>query len=128
MVLSDKEITILQSVADGIRNTTGYGYQVMVHGTQFNGVVQLVCGLLSIILTLVVTKWVILPFTRGIYIAENKDPWVYLVGVIAVGVLFALISCVVWCVLYNPLINILAPEYVVVNNILNTLTTAASVK
>jgi hypothetical protein len=120
MVLSDKEIAILQSVADGVKNTTGYGYQVAVHGTVVEGIVGLVCTVIALIVTIYgaskAFKW-----ARSIKPQEYDDlrPGAYACTAMFTIILFIVTSVAAWIGLHDPLMNMLAPEYQVVNHIIS---------
>jgi hypothetical protein len=125
MVLSDKELAVLQSVADGVKNTTGYGYQVMVHGTVVDGAVGLICTAIAVVITAYGASKM---FAWARSIKSNPDEYedghanALAVAIIGTVILFILASIATYIGLHGSLMNMFAPEYQVVNHIIASAT------
>lgn len=124
-MLSGSELEIVKSVIYGMQNVSTYGYAVVVKGTVVSGAVSLLCALLPIIVTIYLAnqlyKWAVIENSKTY---DKGVP--YVIAAIVTVMIFVILYAIVAVVIYDPCMNMLAPEYVVVNKITEAALNAAT--
>ncbi len=118
-VLSNEELNLLHGLVSGIQNTSTYGYEVAVKGTVIDGIATLVCGLTVIISTIYIGKK-LLKWAKE---ADDKRPtydkgFPYAMAAVGIIVTVLVLAISASYVIHDPFMQIFAPEYVVVKQIL----------
>jgi hypothetical protein len=123
MVMSPEELTILHSIAQTVTNTTSYGYEIAIKGTVIDGIANIVCGLILIAVGLYSAKKIVIWAKRE---EDNSDGISYVLAFLGIVVIFAITSLILTTWIHDPLMQIFAPEYVVVKEILKAAASVAT--
>lgn len=127
MVLSGSELELVNGIVRGAQNVSTYGYEVMIKGTIVDGIASLICGIFTTIFTLLIAK--------KLYIWAKKDEesrpsydkgFSYALAAVGVIVTLIALAMISSSVIYDPFMKIFAPEYIVVNKILEAAANVAN--
>ena len=124
------ELQIAQAVLSELRNSTSaitdtasqagtYGFQLMVAGTRFSGIASIISLAVFLIATYLVfwKSWI--PYAKS---WQDEEAQV-LVGVFG-GAAILIILIIISNMLFNSIMSIAIPEYVVVNKLIELAATA----
>ena len=126
MVLSPEELNVLHGMMSAAGNVTSYGYDVAVRGTVISGISDLICSGIALIVA-VAFLYRFVNWVRTSEGVDGEDKAVaYVMGVVLAFVIFGVVAIMVDCTIGSALMKIYAPEYIVINKIMEAATTAAS--
>jgi len=117
-MLNPQELELLNGLLNGAQNASLYSYEVAVRGTAMDGAASLACNALSLVITLIAVKYLWQWLWKE---GENDGDFAIIaifIGIIGSFFAYAIIASIVWSTLHDPMLAILAPEYVVINKIL----------
>lgn len=124
MVLSPEELNVLHGMMSAAGNVTSY--DVAVRGTVISGVSDLICsGIALIVAAIFLYRFV--NWIRSSTEADGEDKaFGYIVGIMLSLVAMALVAGALDITIGSALMKIYAPEYIVINKIMEAATAAAS--
>ncbi|MFA7164647.1 MAG: hypothetical protein WC124_02210 [Desulfoplanes sp.] len=117
--MNQQEIELASKIMAELRNTTGYGYDTLVHGTVISGMIDVVVVGCAVIAAGIATR-----FVYKVIQEENKtckyesDKFPPLWAAIIAFVVCGLVALIVFELCGNAIISIFAPEYTVINKII----------
>ncbi len=123
MTLGPEELAILHSISQTVTNTTSYGYEIAIKGTVIDGIANIVCGLILMIVGVYSAKKMLMWAKRE---EDASDSLSYVIAFIGIVVIFIASSLILTTWLHDPLMQIFAPEYVVVKEILKAAASVAT--
>jgi len=124
------ELQIAQAVLSELRNSTSaitdaasqagtYGFQLMVAGTRFSGIASIISLAVFLIATYLVFWKCWIP-----YIKSWQDEEAQLLGGVFGGIVILFALIIMSDMLFNAIMSIAIPEYVVVNKLIELAATA----
>ena len=121
MVLTNEEMQVVKGVLAGLQNATGYGFDVMVRGTQLSGILSGIALIIAVASAIVCAK---MGYSYSNKKIVNKtfdscndiSPFWSMVICFVLGFI---ISGAVLALLVSFAMQAVAPQYTVVNNILD---------
>jgi hypothetical protein len=120
MTLTSEEMSVLHGLINAAGNVSTYGYEVAVKGTVIEGAASLLISIIAVVATILVARK-LLGWARS-----EGDHEAYLWS--GAGIILTLILAYIatYLLLYNPIMSIGAPEYVVIDKILSAAANAAT--
>jgi hypothetical protein len=110
-VLSGQELDIFKGMVTTAQNVSMYSYEVAVKGMVVDGIATLICGLLSVIITIYCgyrfMKW-----------SEKEGDGSVTCAVIGIIVVLVVSMIVTSVVIHDPFMKIFAPEYTVIKQLM----------
>jgi len=118
-VLSGQELDIFKGMVANAQNVSMYSYEVAVKGTVIDGIATLICGLISVIITVYCgyrfLKW-----------AKRQNDGSEFLAIIGIIVVLMVSIFVTYIVIHDPFMQIFAPEYSVIKQLMKAAVNVAT--
>jgi hypothetical protein len=123
MVLSQPEMEMLNHMLQGAQNVSVYSYEVAVKGTVIDGAATLLCTAIALIITIISGVFLLKAIKReGEKDIDSFAP-LFVIGIIALFVTYIIVHAAIWIGFHDALMNVYAPEYMVIKHILDAAST-----
>ena len=111
--MTPQELELARSLLASVQNTTVQGWDILVRGTVISNAINIATLSLSLLISLVVS-YLGYRFDKGCERGTNAFCAFFVVGFVCLIVLYLLLG--------SALVGVFAPEYTLLNKIINTAT------
>jgi hypothetical protein len=117
--MNPQELELAGKIMAELRNTTGYGYDIMVHGTVISGIINAVVLVCAVIFAVMAAGFVYRETTeenKTVKYDNDKFPpeWAAIIAFVVCG----FVALVVFALFGDAMMSMFVPEYTVINKII----------